>query len=158
MGLLERYFLHIKRPVPADFNAVAENLRQIEHWANILPLPAPQMFAITDDAVPFTLASMETYIFYTARPNTIITVDLAVEVRRATAGGGSAIFYAYIDGVAIDTDNFAAMNEAAIRVVSSTCYTATIPQAGRHTLELWAEKTINAGVFNYGGNIRLAVF
>lgn len=157
MGLLDRYHLHLKRPAKT-LDAAFENLRETERWANVLPLPAPQMFALVGDSVTFAPTLRESFDFAIARPNTVVAVDLFIDCHEQTPGGGAAIFYGYIDGAPIDANNFCAMNEAAVRAGISTGYVTTIPQAGSHTLELWTERVINAGAFSYLGNLRLWVF
>lgn len=160
MGLLDRYHLRLKRPAPRDFDAVAENFRESERWGNRLPIPAPQIFSLSPLTVPFSGAGevkLQSFDFALAYPNTVLAIDLFVNVTRTVAGGGEAGFHVYIDGADVDSTVAAAMNEAAIHACPSMGYVTTVPLAGSHTLELWGHKTINAGTFDYHGNLRLWV-
>lgn len=151
MGLLDRYLLRIKRPAPNDFAAVHENLREIERHTNALPVPAPRIIPFAGGAIAgnVTVAVQESFSFATARPNTVIVIELFVDAEVGAAGFGTAFFYAYLDATAIDTTNYAALNQAAVRAGIGTAYVTTIPTPGNHTLELWAKTTIAAGTANY---------
>src|SRR5258708_5918922 len=93
MGILDRYFLKLKRPAPDDFASVNENLRQIERWANTHPTPAPRVIDLVGTTIPFTLAQQESFSFATQRPNTVVEVGMFIDARMAVAGGGSGIWY-----------------------------------------------------------------
>lgn len=151
MGLLDRYLLRIKRPAPNSFDAVHENFREIERHTNALPIPAPRIIKFAGGAIAgnLTVAVQESFSFATARPNTVIVVELFVDAEVGAAGFGTAFFYGYLDGVAIDTTNYAAMQEDARRVGIGTAYSTTLAKPGNHTLELWAKTTIAAGTVNY---------
>lgn len=158
MGLLDRYHLRLKRPAPSDFDGVAENMREAERWANILPVPAPQIFELAFATVPFVFAKLQSFDFAVAYPNTVIVVDIFANITATVAGGGEASFRGYVDGLPLGTaNNRAAFHEAGNHGSPSTGYVATLPLAGRHTLELWGNKLVNAGQFDYHGNLRLWV-
>lgn len=151
MGLLDRYLLRVKRPSANTFAAVHENLREIERHTNALPVPAPTIIPFAGGNVAGNLTAIvkESFTFATARPNTVIAVNMFVDAAVGAAGFGTVFFYAYLDGVAIDTTDYAALNQAAIRAGIGTAYVTTIPVPGNHTLELWAKTTIAAGTANY---------
>ncbi len=161
MGLLDRYHLRVKRPAPADFGDVAENVREIERWANILPIPAPQQFELPIVALAYSAVDDPLIISFDialAHPNTVLCVDLFINVEAVNPGGGDAKFRIFIDGVNLDANIRATINEAAVHASVAIGYVTTIQQAGTHTLELHGFKTVNAGLFEYHGAIRLWVF
>lgn len=158
MGLLDRYRLAVKRPAPKSFEAVAQNIRQIERWANVLPVPELRSIGRSGGFVPFALSQVDSYNLALGYPNTVLGIDLSVRCTATIAGGGVALFRAYIDGVDVDNGEVAVMHENAEQVTISAHYVTTVVKPGTHTLELWANKTINAGTFTYDAGFRVWVF
>jgi len=148
MGLLDRYLLKLKRPAE-NTKGTIENLRETERHINRLPVPAPQIIEFDGATSGFALSQLETFPFKTRYPNTVIAVELFIDAKSGAPGFGTVFYYAYVDGAPLDFLNFASMNEACVRVGISTGYVTTIVTPGNHTLELWAQTTINGGTADY---------
>lgn len=159
MGLLDRYHLHLKRPTADDdWASIRENLREMERWGNLLPIPAVQLFQLTGfPGLTTSYAKLQSFDFKTARPNTVIIVDLFVDCTVATGGGGSVTFRGAVDGTFLDGFSLATFNEAAVVGTAATGHIGIIVQPGSHTLEVWGKKGIAAGSFTFGGSARLWV-
>lgn len=162
--ILDRYRIKLRRPAPDNFKGVNENLRELERWANLLPIPSVQVFDLTG-GVPasFALSIEESHDFLTAQPNTVVCVDLFIDAVRGAPGFGTVFYFIYIDGQPIDPSNPtsypATFNENAVRIGIFTGVKTVIPKAGKHTVELWTSTTINAGEAHFdNGSFRVWTF